>query len=62
MEEVVVPTLPGEETIELMSVSGIEILMVSKEQPSTLHIGTIGARHSKHSCQCIDYRRTEPCP
>lgn len=42
-EEVVVPTLPGEETIELMSVSGIEILMVSKEQPSTLHIGTIGA-------------------
>ena len=42
-EAVLLPTLPSGETIELMSVSGIEILMVSKEQPSTLHIGTIGA-------------------
>lgn len=42
-EAVLLPTLPNGETIELMSVSGIEILMVSKEQPSTLHIGTIGA-------------------
>ena len=44
---VLVPTLPNGETIELMSVSGVEILMVSKEQPSTLRIGTIGAVDSQ---------------
>ncbi len=44
---ILVPTLPTGETIELISVSGIEILMVSNEQPSTLRIGTIGASGSQ---------------
>ena len=38
-----VPTLPDGETIDIATVSGIEILMVSNEQPSTLRLGTIGA-------------------
>ena len=46
-DTVLVPTLPNDETIELVSVSGIEILMVSNEQPSTLRIGTIGASGSQ---------------
>ena len=46
-DAVLVPTLPNDETIELVSVSGIEILMVSNEQPSTLRIGTIGASGSQ---------------
>ena len=41
-ELVQVPSLPEDETMELMSVSGIEVLMVSSEQPSRVHIGTIG--------------------
>ena len=41
-----VPTLPNSETIHLMSVSGIEILLVSEEQPDTLRIGTIGTSGS----------------
>ena len=45
-QEVQVPTLPNSETIHLMSVSGIEILLVSGEQPDTLRIGTIGTSGS----------------
>ncbi len=47
-QSVQVPTLPNGETIQLMSVSGIEILFVSKEQPDTLHLGTIGASGSQN--------------
>ena len=45
-QDVQVPTLPNSETIHLMSVSGIEILLVSAEQPDTLRIGTIGTSGS----------------
>ncbi|MEC8589185.1 MAG: phosphatase PAP2 family protein [Candidatus Thermoplasmatota archaeon] len=45
-QAVQVPTLPNSETIHLMSVSGIEILLVSEEQPDTLRIGTIGTSGS----------------
>ncbi|MBT93991.1 MAG: hypothetical protein CMA60_04090 [Euryarchaeota archaeon] len=45
-QDVQVPTLPNSETIHLMSVSGIEILLVSEEQPDTLRIGTIGTSGS----------------
>ncbi|MEC7272647.1 MAG: phosphatase PAP2 family protein, partial [Candidatus Thermoplasmatota archaeon] len=45
-QDVQVPTLPNSETIHLMSVSGIEILFVSEEQPDTLRIGTIGTSGS----------------
>ena len=45
-QAVEVPTLPNSETIHLMSVSGIEILLVSEEQPDTLRIGTIGTSGS----------------
>ena len=45
-QDVQVPTLPNGETIHLMSVSGIEILLVSEEQPDTLRIGTIGTSGS----------------
>lgn len=45
-QDVQVPTLPDSETIHLMSVSGIEILLVSEEQPDTLRIGTIGTSGS----------------
>ena len=45
-QDVQVPTLPNTETIHLMSVSGIEILLVSEEQPDTLRIGTIGTSGS----------------
>ena len=41
-QEVQVPSLPNSETIRLLSVSGIEILFVSEEQPNTLRLGTIG--------------------
>ena len=43
-----VPTLPNGESIQLMSVSGIEILLVSKEQPNTLRLGTIGTSGSQN--------------
>ncbi|MGB2444244.1 MAG: phosphatase PAP2 family protein [Candidatus Poseidoniaceae archaeon] len=43
-----VPTLPNGESIHLMSVSGIEILLVSKEQPNTLRLGTIGTSGSQN--------------
>ena len=45
-QDVQVPSLPNNETIHLMSVSGIEILLVSEEQPDTLRIGTIGTSGS----------------
>ena len=45
-QDVQVPTLPNSETIHLVSVSGIEILLVSEEQPDTLRIGTIGTSGS----------------
>ncbi len=45
-QEVQVPTLPNNEEIRLVSVSGIEILLVSKEQPDTLRLGTIGTSGS----------------
>ena len=45
-QNVQVPSLPNSETIHLMSVSGIEILLVSEEQPDTLRIGTIGTSGS----------------
>lgn len=45
-QDVQVPTLPNSETIHLMSVSGIEIILVSEEQPDTLRIGTIGTSGS----------------
>ncbi|MGB0365523.1 MAG: phosphatase PAP2 family protein [Candidatus Poseidoniaceae archaeon] len=45
-QDVQVPTLPNSETIHLMSVSGIEILLVSEQQPDTLRIGTIGTSGS----------------
>lgn len=45
-QDVQVPTLPNSETIHLMSVSGIEILLVSEEQPDTVRIGTIGTSGS----------------
>ena len=47
-QSVQVPALPNGETIQLMSVSGIEILFVSKEQPDTLRLGTIGASGSQN--------------
>jgi len=43
-----VPTLPNGESIQLMSVSGIEIMLVSKEQPDTLRLGTIGTSGSQN--------------
>ena len=48
-QSVQVPALPNGETIQLMSVSGIEILFVSKEQPDTLRLGTIGASGSQNN-------------
>ena len=45
-QEVQVPALPTNETIRLMSVSGIEVLLVSEEEPNTLRIGTIGTSGS----------------
>ena len=45
-QEVQVPTLPTNEKIRLMSVSGIEVLLVSEEEPNTLRIGTIGTSGS----------------
>ncbi len=47
-QSVQVPELPNGETIQLMSVSGIEILFVSKEKPDTLRLGTIGASGSQN--------------
>ena len=47
-QSVQVPALPSGETIQLMSVSGIELLFVSKEQPDTLRLGTIGASGSQN--------------
>ncbi|MGB1797818.1 MAG: phosphatase PAP2 family protein [Candidatus Poseidoniaceae archaeon] len=47
-QSVQVPALPNGETIQLMCVSGIEILFVSKEQPDTLRLGTIGASGSQN--------------
>ena len=47
-QSVQVPALPNGETIQLMSVSGIEILFVSKEQPDTLRLGTIGTSGSQN--------------
>ena len=45
-QEVQVPTLPNNEQIRLVSVSGIEVLLVSEEQPDTLRLGTIGTSGS----------------
>ena len=47
-QSVQVPALPSGENIQLMSVSGIELLFVSKEQPDTLRLGTIGASGSQN--------------
>ncbi|MGB2267228.1 MAG: phosphatase PAP2 family protein [Candidatus Poseidoniaceae archaeon] len=47
-QSIQVPALPNGETIQLMCVSGIEILFVSKEQPDTLRLGTIGASGSQN--------------
>lgn len=47
-ETVLTPSLPNDETIKLMAVSGIEILVVSNEQPSVLRLGTIGASGSQN--------------
>ncbi len=47
-ETVLTPSLPNDETIKLMAVSGIEILVVSNEQPSILRLGTIGASGSQN--------------
>ncbi len=41
-ESIVLPMLPDGETIDMISVQGNELVMISKEMPTTIHIGTIG--------------------
>jgi membrane-associated phospholipid phosphatase len=41
-EDVVLPMLPVGQTIDMISVQGNELVMVSKEMPTTVQIGTIG--------------------
>lgn len=41
-ETIVLPMLPDGETIDMISVQGNELVMISKEMPTTIHIGTIG--------------------
>ena len=41
-QDIVLPMLPTGQTIEMISVQGNELVMISKEMPSTVHIGTIG--------------------
>ena len=41
-DTIVLPMLPDGETIEMISVQGNELVMISKEMPTTIHIGTIG--------------------
>ena len=41
-ETIVLPMLPEGETIDMISVQGNELVMISKEMPTTIHIGTIG--------------------
>ncbi|MBT5592816.1 MAG: inositol phosphorylceramide synthase [Euryarchaeota archaeon] len=41
-EGVVLPMLPAGQTIDMISVQGNELVMVSKEMPTTVQIGTIG--------------------
>lgn len=41
-QDIVLPMLPAGQTIEMISVQGNELVMISKEMPSTVHIGTIG--------------------
>ena len=42
-EPVLIPSVPGGESIEIMTVSGNEVLFVTEEEPATLRIGLIGA-------------------
>ena len=41
-ETIVLPMLPEGQTIDMISVQGNELVMISKEMPTTIHIGTIG--------------------
>ena len=41
-QDVVLPMLPENQTIDMISVQGNELVMISKEMPTTIHIGTIG--------------------
>ncbi|MDA8623377.1 phosphatase PAP2 family protein [Candidatus Poseidoniales archaeon] len=41
-QDIVLPMLPAGQTIEMISVQGNELVMISKEMPSTVQIGTIG--------------------
>tara|TARA_B100000459_G_scaffold147479_1_gene117688 strand:+ start:2193 stop:4286 length:2094 start_codon:yes stop_codon:yes gene_type:complete len=41
-QTIVLPMLPDGETIDMISVQGNELVMISKEMPTTIHIGTIG--------------------
>ena len=41
-QNIVLPMLPDGETIDMISVQGNELVMISKEMPTTIHIGTIG--------------------
>ena len=41
-QEVILPMLPEGQTIDMISVQGNELVMISKEMPTTVHIGTIG--------------------
>ena len=41
-QDVVLPMLPESQTIDMISVQGNELVMISKEMPTTIHIGTIG--------------------
>jgi hypothetical protein len=41
-QEIVLPMLPVGQTIDMISVQGNELVMISKEMPTTVHIGTIG--------------------
>ena len=47
-EDILVPSLPDGETMQIMSVSGIELLFVSKEAPSTLRLGALGTSGSQN--------------
>jgi hypothetical protein len=41
-QDIVLPMLPENQTIDMISVQGNELVMISKEMPTTIHIGTIG--------------------
>ncbi|MBM54744.1 MAG: hypothetical protein CMB36_06915 [Euryarchaeota archaeon] len=47
-DTVLTPTLPNGETVKLMSVSGIELLLVSNQQPTVLRLGSIGTSGSQN--------------